>query len=156
MKSWEILREAIDRVGVKFVAAKLGVSAALVYKWCQESPQDDPDASGARNPLDRLREIYEVTLDERIINWMCMVGGGAFVPNPVVDPREQDEHVLSATQHVVKEFGSLLTHVSQSYENDGQISVDEADRIRQVWETLKSQAECFVRACELGLYRRSK
>ena len=69
MKSWEVLKEATEGVGVKALAARLKLSHAMVYKWCQESPKDEPDASGARNPLDRLAEmptvrVYGPTVDE--------------------------------------------------------------------------------------------
>ena len=58
MKSFDVIRQAVDEPGVKAVAAALKVSPALVYKWC-EPPADahDPDQSGAKNPLDRVREI---------------------------------------------------------------------------------------------------
>ena len=153
MKSWEVLREAADVVGVKMLAGRLNLSTALVYKWCQETPKEDPDSSGARNPLDRLREIYDVTKDQRVINWMCNAAQGFYVPNPAVDPGELEEHILGTTQRVVEQFGNLLSHISRSIENDGQIVPDEADDIRQAWEKLKSQAECFVVACERGMYR---
>lgn len=141
-------------MGVKAVAARLNLSTALVYKWCQEAQQDDPDASGVRNPLDRVRAIYEVTGDPRIVNWLCNAAGGFFVQNPGVDPRGQDTRLLDSTQRVVEEFGELLSTVSRSYENDGRISREEADRIRQSWEDLKTQAEQFVVACERGLFDR--
>ncbi len=153
MKSWEVLREAADVVGVKMLAARLNLSTALVYKWCQETPKEDPDSSGARNPLDRLREIYDVTKDQRVINWMCNAAQGFYVPNPAVVPGELEEHILGTTQRVVEQFGNLLSHISRSIENDGQIVPHEADDIRQAWEKLKSQAECFVVACERGMYR---
>ena len=153
MKSWEVLREAADVVGVKMLAARLNLSTALVYKWCQETPKEDPDSSGARNPLDRLREIYDVTKDQRVINWMCNAAQGFYVPNPAVNPGELEQHLLGTTQRVVEQFGNLLSHISRSIENDGQIVADEADDIRQAWEKLKSQAECFVVACERGIYR---
>jgi len=153
VKSWEVLREAVEKVGVKAVAARLNLSAALVYKWCQEPPQDDPRGSGARNPLDRLREIYEATQDERIVNWLCNAADGFYVRNPQVTPGREQEDMLATTQRVVIDFGDLLSAVSRSIENDGQILPDEADRIRQAWERLKSKAECFVKACEQGLYR---
>lgn len=152
MKSWEVLRDATERVGVKALAAKLNLSAALVYKWCQESSRDDPSASGATNPLDRLREIYEVTQDPRVVNWLCMAAGGFFVRNPAVKPGPIEGHLLGTTQRVVQDFGEMLTAVSRGLENDGRISADEADHIRQTWESLKSTAECFVVACEQGMY----
>ena len=153
MKSWEVLREAADTVGVKMLAAKLNLSTALVYKWCQETSKQDPDSSGARNPLDRLKEIFDVTKDQRVINWMCHEAQGFYVPNPDVEPGATEEQVLTTTQRVVEEFSNLLSHVSRSIENDGQIMPDEADGIRQAWEKLKSGAECFVVACERGMYR---
>ncbi len=153
VKSWEVLRDAADRVGVKALAAKLNLSTALVYKWCQEAPQEDPNASGARNPLDRLREIYEVTGDDAVINWLCHTAGGFFVKNPRVEPGDREENLLSTTQRVVEEFGNMLTTISRSVENDGQICDQEADKIRLSWERLKSQGEKFVMASEKGLYK---
>jgi len=153
VKSWEVLRAAADRIGVKALAARLNVSTALVYKWCQEPPGEDPCGSGARNPLDRLREIYEATEDPDVINWLCSAAGGFFVSNAQVEPGETEENLLSTTQRVVEEFGALLAAVSSSIEDDGQISTAEADGIRQAWENLKRTGECFVVACERGLYR---
>lgn len=152
MKSWEVLREAADRIGVKALAARLNLSTALVYKWCQEPPKDDPSGSGARNPLDRLREIIDATGDPRVINWLCNAASGFFVKNPEVEPGETEEQLLTTTQRVVIDFGDLLATVSRSIEDDGQISESEADHIRQAWEALKTKAECFVVACERGMY----
>ena len=156
MKSWEILREATERVGVKAVAAKLKLSTALVYKWCQEPSSEDPGASGARNPLDRLQGLVAATQDARLVNWLCNASNGFFVPNPLVEPGEREEQMLATTQRVVQDFGELLSDISRSIENDGQITPDEADHIRQSWEKLKSQAECFVVACERGMYRETR
>ena len=57
MKSYDVIRQAVDEPGVKAVAAALKVSSALVYKWC-EAPSEagDPDQSGTKNPLARGRE----------------------------------------------------------------------------------------------------
>lgn len=153
MKSWEILRDAADRIGVKALAGRLNLSTALVYKWCQEPASEDPAGSGARNPLDRLKEIYDATEDPKVVNWICSAAGGFFVANPDVTPGETEEKLLSATQRMVVDFGELLAAVSGSIEDDGQISVQEADRIRQSWENLKTMAECLVVACERGMYR---
>ncbi len=147
-----MLREAADRIGVKALAARLNLSTALVYKWCQEPARDDPSGSGARNPLDRLQGIVEATGDDRVVNWLCNCSDGFFVKNPDVAPSEIEEQMLATTQRVVVDFGDLLATVSRSIENDGRITPDEADHIRQAWETLKTKAECFVVACEQGLY----
>ncbi len=153
MKSWEILREAADRIGVKALAGRLNLSTALVYKWCQEPAKDDPSGSGARNPLDRLKEIADATEDPRVINWLCNGAGGFYVKNPTVKPGENEEQLLSVTQRVVMDFGDMLATISRGIEDDGEISEEEADHIRQAWEALKTKAECFVVACEQGLYR---
>lgn len=156
MKSWEVLREAADRIGVKALAARLNLSTALVYKWCQEPAKDDPSGSGARNPLDRLKEIVDATEDPRVVNWLCNEAGGFFVGNPDVKPGETEEQMLTTTQRMVMDFGELLATLSRSIEDDGQISVEEADHIRQAWELLKTTAECFTVACEQGMYRESR
>lgn len=153
MKSWEVLRDAVERIGAKALAARLKLSTALVYKWCQEPPsQEDPASSGARNPLDRLKEIVDATDDPRVVNWLCNGSDGFFVANPGVTLGEPEEHMLATTHRVVQDFSDLLTKISRSIENDGQITSDEADMIRQSWERLKSQGECFVVACERGMY----
>ena len=107
MKSWEVLREAADVVGVKMLAGRLNLSTALVYKWCQETSKQDPDSSGARNPLDRLKEIYDVTQDQRVINWMCHEARGFYVPNPDVDPGET-ENLISKRSEKAKELLIVL------------------------------------------------
>jgi len=48
---------------------------------------------------------------------------------------------------------ALLTDISRSIANDGQIVPEEAENIRQSWETLKSHAESFVIAAERALYQ---
>lgn len=156
MKSWEVLGEAINKVGVKVLAGRLGLSTALIYKWCQESTKDDPAASGARNPLDRLKDIYDITGDDRVINWLCNESAGFFVRNPSVPAAQADASLLTSTQRMVEDFGEMLAQVSGSWENDQQISADEADRIRQRWEALKTSAECFVCGCERGVYAKRK
>lgn len=151
-RSHEVLREAADRIGVKALAAQLKLSPALVYKWCQPWDASDPDSSGARNPLDRLADVLEVTGDVEVVNWLCQKAGGFFTPNPRVDPRHVDTDLLMSTQRLVKEFSDMLEEVSRSIADDGMISSPEAERIRRHWETLKRVAETFVVSCEAGLF----
>lgn len=153
MRSYEVIRAAADRVGVKALAAELRLSAALVYKWCQEWDPDDPDGGGARNPLDRVSDMIRVTGDAGPIRWLCAEAGGYFVPNPEVRQGARQTDLILTTQKVVSAFSDLLEEVSRSIQNDGEIMPDEAARIRKEWEDLKSVAESFVEACERGLYR---
>jgi hypothetical protein len=156
MESHEVLKDAADRIGVKALAAGLKLSPALIYKWCEESDTDDPDASGTRNPLDRLREIYRLTSHLEVITWLCREAGGYFVHNPDSRSKNIDNDLLQSTQHLVLAFSDLLNEVSQSVADDGAIEAGEAKKIRVEWEQLKTTAESFVVACEQGLYRKKK
>lgn len=157
MQSYEVLRLAADEVGVKALAAKLNLSPALVYKWCQEWDSDNPDTSGARNPLDRVAEIVNVTGDPRVINWLCHQAGGFYSTNPTKPlAADLDTSLLINTQKLVNEFSNLLLEVTRSIEDDGEIEPKEAKRIRQSWETLKSFAETFTTACDEGHYYTQK
>ena len=154
MKSYEVIRQAVDEPGVKAVAAALKVSPALVYKWC-EPPADeaDPDQSGAKNPLDRVREMYVLTKDIRLVRWLCNEAGGFFVSNPDLELRKSyDESIFTETGSMVREFSELLDTITEHAETPPGIVKDEADEIRQKWEDLKACVERFVIACERGVY----
>ena len=155
MESYEVLREAAEDIGVKALAAQLRLSPAMVYKWCQESKHDDPDSSGARNPLDRLREIVRATGRTSVVNWLCNEADGFFVKNPTPTDDAFDAKLLQITQRLVNQFGDMLLAVSSSISDDGQIDAREADQIRETWEALKGSAETFVVACEHGTYRQN-
>ncbi|MDD5644476.1 MAG: hypothetical protein PHO00_03390 [bacterium] len=151
MQSYEILREAFEKVGPKEVASKLNLSLSLVYKWCEPSSGNESDnPAGARNPLDRVIAIHGVTKDRNIINWLCNAAGGSFVENYAedVDPAG----VVVAIQIMIKEFSDLLRTVSDSMKDDSNIDEKEARRIRKEWEELKCVTESFVNACEKGMF----
>jgi hypothetical protein len=154
MKSYDVIRQAVDEPGVKAVAAALKVSPALVYKWCEPPADgDDPDQSGAKNPLDRVREMYLLTKDIRLIRWLCNEAGGFYVSNPVPDVRRSIERsIFAETRGMVRDFSELLDAVTESVEDDPGVDPDEADLIRQKWEDLKACVEKFVISCEKGHY----
>ena len=158
MKSYEVIRSAVDEPGVKAIAAAMKVSAALVYKWC-EPPADatDPDQSGAKNPLDRVRDLYVNTKDKKLIDWLCHEAGGFFVPNPDNDPSKSlDERVFAETRNMVRDFSELLDTITESLEVTPGIDLGEADQIREKWQDLKSLVERFVIGCEKGFYHVTK
>ncbi len=154
MQSHEVLKQAADSIGVKALAARLKLSPALVYKWCQEIDPADPDAGGALNPLDRLAEIVRATGSRDVVNWLCHEAGGFFVANPASPPSDAATDLLLRTQRLVKEFSQLLLTVTKSIEDDGTIEAAEAERIRDAWEAFKSIVEAFVIACEHGVYQK--
>ncbi len=149
MESHEVLKKAINTAGVKAISSDLGLSASLIYKWCEA--KETRGACGADNPLDRLLNIYAATGDVGPIAWLCEQAQGFFVHNP-----EQDAQghlaVFQATQQILKEFSDVLRAVSESNANDDRIDPDEARQIRAEWEELKAVTESFVVACERGVY----
>lgn len=148
MESHEVLKRALQKTTPKAVAAELGVSLSLVYKWA-EQPTDF--GSGSKNPLDRLLQIIELSGDTGIVEWLCRQQGGHFVVDPDVTGH-QVAHVLPATQEIISHFSDLLNEISDAAD-DHSVTKQEAVAIRQCWDKLKSYAEGFVRACEKGDYK---
>lgn len=154
-ESYEVLKDVINQVGVKSVATQMGLSQPLLYKWCNDSKEGEGSykaPTGAFNPLDRVRKLYEITNDSRIINWVCHIADGYFVENPSMDKTYIYSKVSKTTQKLIKEFSETLEVISQSYDNDKKIDSKEAKNIRKEWEDLKSVGESFVKACELGKF----
>ena len=149
MESCEVLKKSVSELGAKSVASDLGLSASLIYKWCQ--PSDSAEASGADNPLDRLARIQDLTKDTGPVEWLCQKADGYFVPNAATQDIDAIP-LLHMTRRIVREFSDLLDVLTESIENDGLIDLKEADSIRGEWENLKSSAESFVTACEKGRY----
>lgn len=140
MKSHDVIKQTLDALGAKQVAAELGVSSSLLYKWSE--PSED---SGAANPLDRVAQLSKATNDPRCVMWLCQEMAGVYVKNP--SPLGGKADVLQATQRLLKEFSDLLLAVSLAWE-DSLVSAAEAARIRAEWDELKSIAETFVLSCE--------
>ena len=65
MESHEVLKKAFDSASTspKEIAAELGVSLSLVYKWAQPNSEL---GSGSRNPLDRVEALLELTREPAI------------------------------------------------------------------------------------------
>lgn len=148
MESHEVLKRALRKTTPKAVAAELGVSLSLVYKWA-EKPTDF--GSGSKNPLDRLLQIIDLSGDNGIVEWLCRQQGGHFVKDPDVSGHEVD-HILPATQEIIGQFSDLLNEISDAAD-DHSVTTEESVAIRQCWDKLKSYAEGFVRACESGAYK---
>jgi hypothetical protein len=144
MQSHQVLRESFEKTSPKALAAELGVSLSLVYKWAE--PQS-ADGSGSRNPLDRVATLMQTTGSPQIIEWLCRQAGGYFVPNP--KPASGKVEVLPATHEIVGQFAELLSKISTAA-MDHEITTPEAADIRRSWDALKSYTEGFVRCCEEG------
>ena len=145
MKSHEVLKEAFASTSPKAIAAELGISISLVYKWAQEQSEL---GSGSRNPLDRVVELYRLTGSQEILEYLCAESDGYYVRNPASSCKQGFE-VLPATNVIVGQFSTLLARISEAA-LDNSITPDEADEIRECWDHLKSYGEGFVRCCEEG------
>ncbi|HVK57141.1 MAG TPA: phage regulatory CII family protein [Candidatus Kapabacteria bacterium] len=145
MKSHELLREVIEKCSPKQMAADLGVSLSLIYKWAE--PQEET-GSGATNPLDRVESLLRCTGDDRIVQWLCERGGGFFIKNPKVH-WPHPEQLVPATNQIVQEFADMLSAIALAA-GDNKISKQEAKNIRARWEELKQVTELFVHCCENG------
>ena len=144
MESHEVLREVLDQCNAKQLAADMGLSLSLIYKWAEPAEL----GSGTANPLDRIDALVRCSKDLRIAQWICERAGGFFIKNPkALWPHPH--FLIPATNQVVQEFADLLAVVA-SAAADNTITRQEARSIRARWEELKSATEGFVRCCEEG------
>jgi hypothetical protein len=151
MESYEVLKRALRKTTPKAVAAELGVSLSLVYKWAEKPGEL---SAGSKNPLDRLQQIIELSGDLGIVEWLCRRQGGHFVKDPEISSKSFD-HVMPATQQIIGHFSELLSEISTAAV-DQSVSGEEAKQIRELWDKLKSYGEGFVRSCENGDFQELK
>jgi hypothetical protein len=151
MQSHELLREVLQKCSAKQVAADLGLSLSMIYKWAEP---DDGTGSGAVNPLDRVEALMQCTNDPRLAQWICQRAGGFFIANPKTN-KPHPPFLIPATNEIVQEFADLLAVIATAA-SDNQISSKEAAKIRDRWEELKSVTEGFVTCCEEGNFTNLK
>jgi len=147
MQSHELFREVFEKKKPKEIAADLGLSSSMIYKWGEPNTA----GSGVGNPLDRMEALLKSTGDHRLVQWICQRAGGFFIINPKNTPHPHQ--LIPATNQIVQEFADLL-HVIANSTTDESITPPEARQIRARWEELKSVTEGFVNACEQGDFAR--
>jgi hypothetical protein len=145
MQSYELLREIFEKKSPKQVAADLGLSPSMIYKWSE--PADKAAGSGTVNPLDRIESLLQSTGDHRLVQWICQRAGGFFILNPKNTPHPH--FLIPATNQIIQEFADLL-HAIASATTEEKITPAEAGQIRARWEELKTVTEGFVACCEEG------
>jgi hypothetical protein len=157
LKSHEVLKKVIEPIGAKSLASDLKLSTSIVYKWCEDPSKDLNmfQTSGAINPLDRIKQIYDKTKNPELVNWICRMANGYFVQNALIDEPSLDACLFKNTQRLIKEFSRTLEEISESFDSDNRITRKEAEKIRAKWENLKSIGEGFIFACELGKFNKS-
>jgi transcriptional regulator with XRE-family HTH domain len=146
MQSHKLLREVFQKCSPKQVAAELGLSLSMIYKWAE--PADAVAGSGSTNPLDRIEALLRCTDDRRLVQWICQRAGGFFILNPKTT-NPHPAYLIPATNEIVQEFADLLAVVADAAA-DNQITQKESKQIRARWEELKSVTETFVACCEEG------
>lgn len=137
MKSAEVIEVAVAEKGPKEVAAALGVSLSLIYKWSEGK---------TGNPLDRVDELVKATGSTAPLSWLCTQSGGSFLPRPPA-AQVDEARLVAETQRMLKEFSDVLQAMTSAF-LDGHVSAQEAALIRREWEELLPIAEGLVRACE--------
>jgi hypothetical protein len=149
MQSHEILRDVFQKCSPKQVAAQMGLSLSMIYKWAE--PPDQAVGSGSTNPLDRIEALVRSTNDRRLVQWICEQAGGFFILNPKIN-KPHPSYLIPATNEIVQEFADLLAVIAAAAA-DNQITEKEAQQIRARWEELKTVTEGFVACCEEGNFR---
>ena len=145
MQSHELLKEVLKKTSAKQIAADMGLSLSLIYKWAE--PPSDETGSGANNPLDRIEQLLHITADPRIAQWVCERAGGFYIVNPKA--KAHPYQLIPSTNSIVQEFADMLGVIAVAAA-DNTITATEARAIRGRWEDLKSVTEGFVRQCEEG------
>jgi hypothetical protein len=147
-----VLKQAVDRAGPKRVARALDVSLSLVYKWTQPArTKENPAASGARNPLDKLLTIFELSQDLELIHFICHVARGFYTPNP--QPKGTSRiNFVTETVNSLNDFADMMQFAEKSLTDDGRIDETEAAKLRQHWNRLKGRLEHFITSCEEGRF----
>jgi hypothetical protein len=145
MESHELMKALLKDTTAKEISADMGLSLSLIYKWAEPPAADS--GSGSSNPLDRVRQLIEITGDDRIAAWVSQRSGGFFIDNPAA-LRESDD-LIPATNDIVRQFADMLGVIATAAA-DQKITGAEAKHIRAQWERLKSITEGFVKAAESG------
>jgi hypothetical protein len=144
MESHDVLKQALGNTTAKAVAAEMGVSLSLVYKWM--------DSGDEGNPLRRTAQLLSLSNSDLIVSWLCRQRGGSFVPDPAVTD-DSGDHVLDGIQGMIGRFSELLERITDAAD-DLTVNAKEASEIRICWDQLKSHGEAFVRDCESGAFTR--
>jgi hypothetical protein len=147
MQAHEVMRDVLKRTSAKHIAAELGVSLSLVYKWAE--PPEADSGSGTGSPLDRTGQLVRATRDACFAQWVSEQAGGFFIRNPAEFSRTQP--LIPITNDIVKEFADMLATIATS-SADNVITAEEARKIRRRWEELKTVTEGFVHAAEAGTF----
>jgi hypothetical protein len=143
MDSHDIVKQILKEIPAKQIAAELGVSLSLVYKWA-EPPLV---GSGTSNPLDRTELLTRISGGNAPLEWLCERMNGTFMPG--TPPTIPDLHVYRSRPELMRELGCLLTALAE-IATEGDISQPKVSLLRKRWEHVKKVTEIFIQAAERG------
>jgi len=141
--SSDVLKKAIDKVGVKAVVNQLDVSQPYVYKWLQGK-----DGSGTRNPLDRIKTIVDITGDTTPIDWLCKSFGGTFVKDDPTGGEFELSQYFQYHADISNKLSNLNSAILGAIIGDQRVDQEEYEDIQSKWYETKQVVESFVQACE--------
>lgn len=145
MDSYEVVGRAFKKTPPKKVAAGMGLSESMVRKWGQPKR-----ASGIPNPADRFVSFVKCLEDLELVHWVCAQFGGFFVLNPKASV-PSPASLAEAENALIGAYSDQMKVIAEAA-RDNRISPDEARKIRECGEQVKSVQENFVRSSEQGLF----
>jgi len=110
MHAHEVMREVLKKTSAKQIAAEMGLSLSLIYKWAE--PPEDDSGSGASSPLDRVGQLIKITGDVRLAQWVCEQAGGFYIRNPENLPPHQA--LIPITNDIVQDFAIVASISAKS------------------------------------------
>jgi len=141
-----LMRTVVSEYGVKASHIDTGIATHLLYGWTSETN----DGKYRKNPIDMVQALCESSGNEEIIHYLCNQFGGSFVKASSEVTTESG--LLKQANRVVRDLSKAMAEITESVDNDGIVTNDEAKMIRRAWNTAMCKGEGFVRGAEAGIY----
>lgn len=120
----------------KTIAAFLDLSDSSVQKW-QQLPNQGK--SGSANPFDHLAVLSHATGSLKMIQWLCCQMKGNLRSDKT---GKTDSHM--SWPRVYWELTKLEYFVSCALQEDGDVSPDEAEKIRKQWNDVRAWMAALI------------
>lgn len=137
MNAQALLQDIYQQVGIKQLAAQLGVSTSLLYKWLGQGD------SHRMNPVDRVAQLFRVTQDRRLVDMVCRLAGGHFVAEPPVQRRRASRRPELSCR-VMRELAQLQAAVAERLPARDWSPAQTAAAL-ELWDALRSDMEPLLR-----------
>ena len=119
--------------GVAALAARMGLAASTLYSMA------NPNDATHDWPRERLEQAMVFTGDQQIVQSICTLAGGVFVPVAVTHEPVAD--VSGQMLSLAAEFGGVARAVQDSV-RDGRLTARERDRVaKHLYELIAAAAQ---------------